>query len=83
MNTNFFFSMLRGSGDGISSKRFFLFVIVSLFIFEVTAWYGWHIPPNDTLSTQVFTALLAALGAVFGEPLMQAAADKAKKSPTP
>lgn len=72
-------STLRGSGTGISSKRVIMFVLVCMFIGEFLAWYFMKLPPNATLEDQLFTFLLAALGAVFGEPLMEAVKMNAQK----
>lgn len=76
---NFIKSVLSGSGEGLSSKRVVLFVLVALFIFEVSQWYLFHIPPNETLGTQLFTMLLAALATVFGEPFMDSLKIKSDK----
>ena len=64
----FILSALQGSGTEISSKRLIMFLLFTIFTSQFVMWYGWHIPPNETLNTQLFTFLLATLGTVFGEP---------------
>lgn len=75
----FILATLQGSGTGISSKRLIMFLLFTIFTSQFVAWYGWHVPPNETLNTQLFTFLLAALGTVFGEPIMDAIKLNAQK----
>ena len=72
MNTNFFLSMLRGSGTGISSKRVVLIWAVILFsyLLILNAHTGKHV--SDSLQTMLDEFLKFALIAVFGEPAMDA-----------
>lgn len=72
-------STLRGSGEGISSKRVTMFIFIGMFIWEFMEWYVMKLPPNQTLNNQLFTFLLAALGTIFGEPLMEAVRSNAQK----
>lgn len=64
--------ILRGVGDGLSSKRVALFIFILMFIGEFVMWYVFGKSPNGDLRVELFTLLLAALMTVFGEPVMQA-----------
>lgn len=72
-------SALTGSGTGISSKRLIMFLLFTIFTGQFVAWYVFKLPPNEVLNTQLFTFLLAALGTVFGEPIMDAIKLNAQK----
>lgn len=63
-------SILRGAGTELSSKRFAFFFFILLFTGEGVMWYGFAKQPNESLSTQLFTLLLAALVTIFGEPAL-------------
>lgn len=76
---SFIKSTLMGSGTGISSKRVIMFLLLAIFAGEFLAWYFLKIPPNAVLDEQLFTFLLAALGTIFGEPLMDAIKLNAQK----
>lgn len=72
MNINFFLSMFRGSGNGISSKRVVLvwFVLLFTYLIILNAHTGRHV--SDSLQTMLDEALKLALIAVFGEPAIAA-----------
>ncbi len=72
MNINFFISMFRGNGSGISSKRVVLvwFVLLFTYLILLNAHTGKHV--SESLQTMLDDALKLALFAVFGEPAIAA-----------
>lgn len=65
-------TLLRGAGNGLSSRRFAMFVFILMFIGEHVLWYMFAKAPQEDLRVELFTLLLATLGTVFGEPFLDA-----------
>ncbi|HEY4112179.1 hypothetical protein [Puia sp.] len=65
-------AILRGAGNGLSSKRLALFIFILMFIGEFVIWYMFAKAPQEDLRVELFTCLLGTLATVFGEPIMEA-----------
>lgn len=68
--------ILRGSGDGLSSKRVLMFLFAFAFFGEGVAWYVLKIPPNETIATQLFITLSTLIVAVTGEKAINGIGEK-------
>lgn len=68
--------ILRGSGDGLSSKRVLMFLFAFAFFGEGIAWYVLKMPPNETIATQLFITLSTLIVAVTGEKAINKIGDK-------
>lgn len=74
-------TILRGSGNGLSSKRVLMFLFAFAFFGECVAWYILKTPPNETLATQLFIALTTLIATVSGEKAIDAIGQKKADDP--
>ena len=63
--------MLTGPNGGVSSKRGVMFAVLFVFLGGyIATFFGAH--PLDVIQDQLFTVLLAAITAVFGDNIVKA-----------